>query len=210
MPKLCIDLNGVLADTGAGICGIIRRKYGITLPTRSFSKKLVGGQYPNVSGDDEKKLTGGMYREAKTALFDTGAFLDIPAVAGAQAALAELQGWDFIVVSDARSVSRERVKEWLKKHGFPDMDVVLTRGTKPKFPLQCQCTVVIDNEIQQLTPLLELPGDPTLIHFLPAPRTTGCDIAEAGSLDSRIESLRGWSEISSFLREADLIFRQAA
>ncbi len=210
VPKLCIDLNGVLADTGAGICDVIRREHGIILPSRRFSKALVGGRYPKVSGDGQKKLTRSMYGHAKKILFDTAAFLNVPAVDGAAETLAKLRGWDLIVVSDARSVSRTHVNAWLEKRGFPEMDVVLTRSAKPKFPLQCNCTVVIDNEIAQLVPLLELPEDPTLIHFLPAPGTASCDIAETESFDSRIKSLRGWPEVGSFLDEIEVASRLAA
>lgn len=200
--RVCVDLNGVLTDTTQAITNGLARWAGVSVPSRSFSKAMVGAVFPNtVRGDGPKVLTEALYRETLRRTFETVAYLDVPPMAEAREGVIALMrmGHEVVILSDASSVTKVRVKAWLQTHGFPNLDIVFTRKCRPKEPHQACCDIVIDNELLQLTPLLEYGKHaPQLVHFLPPEGAAGCDIARA-SRDPRIPSLRGWPAVLDHL-----------
>ncbi|MDP3402721.1 MAG: hypothetical protein Q8S35_02080, partial [bacterium] len=101
-------------------------------------------------------------------------------------------------VTDARTVTRERMEAWLKKHRFEgEIDIIFSRKRGSKEKYQSCCDVVVDNELEQLIPLVGK-GGPQLVHFLP--------VGSGGitSLDARILSLRGWPEVIECLLGRDI------
>lgn len=66
-----------------------------------------------------------------------------------------------------------------------------------------KCAVVLDNEIEQLTPLLEHENGPRPIHYMPACDTTGYRAA-VESKDPRIPSCRGWERVIAHLETLEL------
>lgn len=204
-PKVCLDFNGVLADPITAICEHVRTHAGIVVPAGSFSKESsLGKNFPNATrGGRQKCLTPEIYDAAKRAIFDTDEFLSIPAIPGAASATHTLlsSGFDLLVVSDARSVSKERVTEWLRRREFPNLDVVLTHRRRPKEPYQRRCDFAIDNEVGNLFPMRN--DDVHLVHFLPPEGAAGSVLIATTSDDARIPSLRGWPEVLSFILKLD-------
>ncbi|HEY0948444.1 MAG TPA: hypothetical protein VGE53_03135 [Candidatus Paceibacterota bacterium] len=200
--KVCVDLNQVLVDTSRGLCQRLKSDLGILVPTKRFEgKDAVKQVFPNVvPGSGPKRLEPEDYTAAKGRMFDTDAFLSVPAVPGAAEAVTKLiaVGYEVTVVTDAKTVRRDRVARWLTEHRFPKLDVIFTRSIRPKAPHQCRCDIVIDNEIEQLEPLLEGEGQPLLIHFLPEPNASGCDLATP-PVNPRILTMRGWPEVLGHL-----------
>jgi len=199
MLKVCVDFNGVLANTSEALCEVLKHDVGIVVPTRTFSKAMVGKNFPNVvKGGRPKVLSHRRYAEVKSKLFDTGEFLSInpmpDAVSGVSALLAA--GHEVRVVSDAKTVSKEQIWAWFAWHGIPQLDIVLTRHTTKEVQ-QCCCDFVIDNEPEQLIPLIGR-DSPRLVHFLPPEGAAGCDIATMSS-HAGIRSLRGWAEVVPYV-----------
>lgn len=206
MPRVCIDFNGVLGNPTPSLTDILERDHGIVIPKASFSKKLVGKVFPNViAGGRPKRLSRRVYAATQSRLYDSDEFIKIDPMPGAIEAVHALQnaGYDIIIVTDARSVSRARFDAWLSKHKIAPLDTVFTRrGMKPKSRYQCRCDVVIDNDLGQLTPLLNMKDIPRLVHFLPPFGSAGSS-SDVSSFDERILSLRGWSEVLEFVLESD-------
>jgi len=200
--RICIDFNGVLADSTGALCELLRRDTGIIVPNRTFEKKLIGSLFPNiVEGDGPKILTKVAYEAAKNRLFDTIEFLEMKPVEGALHAVLRLQqsGFEIVIVTDAKTVSDSRIHAWFRKHGFPSLNVVFTRkGRKSKQPYQRACDVVVDNDVRQLIPLLLYDAPPRLVHFLPPNGSSGCDIAPS-IFEACIPSLRGWFEVLDYV-----------
>lgn len=213
--KVCLDFNGVIADTVQGLVNALKHDAGIKVPSRSFSKELVGTVFPNmVPGGRPKRLTQKLYRTVKHRVFDTEAFLEVPPVAGAKDGILALvgAGCAIVIVTDANSVTRARLRAWLARHIASDLkaDIVLTRKCRSKEPHQACCDVVVDNEVAQLVPLVtHEKGAPRLVHFLPDRGTAGCDVA-LESHEPRIPSLRGWGEVLDYLQTCQEEQRQAA
>lgn len=201
MTKVCLDYNGVLGDPARALIEILKKDFGIRVPHEDFGKHLIGTSFPNqVRGGRPKLLTKSIWEDAKDKLFDTNEFLTIPPISGAIAALNAFRaaGWEIRIVTDARTVTRERMEAWLKKHGFEgEIDIIFSRKRGSKEKYQSCCTVVVDNELEQLMPLVGK-GDHQLIHFLPV---VGKGIS---SLDTNIISLRGWSEVVGCLLGPDV------
>jgi phosphoglycolate phosphatase-like HAD superfamily hydrolase len=201
MTRACLDFNGVLADPKQALIDILKRDFGIRVSREGFGKHLIGSSFPNViRGGRPKLLTQSMWEAAKDMLFDTNEFLAIPPIEGAISALCALRGagWEIRIVTDARTVTRERMETWLKKHGFDGhVDIIFSRKRGSKEPYQSCCDIVVDNELEQLLPLVGKMG-PKLIHFLP--------IKDEGisSLDGNILSLKGWPEIVGSLLGPDI------
>jgi hypothetical protein len=202
--KVCVSLNGVLANTPKAMVGLIARDLGIKVPEPSFSKALVGKPFPSTThGGRVKRLGARGYDSVKSRLFDTDEFLNTPPVRGAVEAMQELAaaGCEIRIVTDAKSVTRDRVLRWLEKHGFPEgMGITLTRkGRRPKEPHQCACEVVVDHEIERLATIAQH-AEVRLIHFVPERGTAGSQVRPE-SFDPRILSLHGWREVLPTLLE---------
>lgn len=201
MSRVCLDFNGVLADPMPALIEILKRDFGMRVPRRGFGKQLIGNSFPNlVRGGRPKRLTKTTWKSAKDKLFDTNEFLQIPPVQGAISALNAFKdaGWQIRIVTDARTVTRERMEAWLKKHGFDGkIDIIFSRKRGSKEKYQSCCAVVVDNEVEQLLPLVGREGL-QLVHFLPV---VGGGIS---SLDARILSLRGWPEVIGYLLGPDI------
>lgn len=201
MTKVCLDFNGVLADPTRALIEVLKKDFGIRVPRRGFGKHLIGKAFPNVvKGGRPKLLTKTKWESAKDKLFDTNEFLQIPPISGAIAALKAFKdaGWEIRIVTDARTVTRERMEAWLRKHGFyGKIDIIFSRKRGSKKKYQSCCAVVVDNELEQLLPLVD-EGGLQLVHFLSA--VSG----GISSLDARILSLRGWSEVIGYLLGPDI------
>lgn len=196
--KICVSLNGVVADTPTAFVSLIERVLGIKVPPRSFSKDLLGKAFPNaVPGGKMKHLLDSGWEKIKPRLYNTGEFQRVPPVPGAVDAYREFRdaGHEFFIVTEAKSLSPKRLRLWLSRHGFAeDMKVIFTRkGRRSKEPHHCDCDVIIDHDLKRLKALPERPGV-RLIHFMPEHNSTGADVAEM-STDPRIPSVRGWSGV---------------
>lgn len=133
----CSDFNGVILNNAEALRRRIERNRGIILPQVDFSKKLVGQEFPNVSEGGMKKLLRLRdYLGALPELYDTDDMYDIPPIKGAVEGMHRVveMGFKPLMVTNARSVSRDRINTWLAKHKFPKMDVVLTRRYRAKSP----------------------------------------------------------------------------
>lgn len=201
MTRMCLDFNGVLADPSKALIEILKKDFGIRVPSEGFGKHLIGKSFPNVvRGGYPKLVTKSMWGDMKDKLFDTNEFLGIPPIKGAISALHAFQqaGCEIRIVTDARTVTRERMEGWLKKHGFDgDVDIIFSRKRGSKEPYQSCCNIVVDNELEQLLPLVGKKGL-TLIHFLPV------EDEGISSLDGIILSLKGWPEVVGSLLGPDI------
>ncbi len=201
MTKVCLDFNGVLADPAGALIEILKKDFGMRVPREGFGKHLIGTSFPNlVRGGRPKLLTKSIWEDAKDKLFDTNEFLAIPPINGAIAALNAFQDarCEIRIVTDARTVTRERMEAWLKKHHFEgEIDIIFSRKRGSKEKYQSCCDVVVDNELEQLIPLVGKEG-PQLVHFLSA------GSGGITSLDARILSLRGWPEVIECLLGRDI------
>lgn len=200
--KVCVDLNGVIANPAESLRAILCRMLGIFIPVSTFDKTVIGKDFQwERNSKLTKRVHSADYAHAKKLLFETYRYQSMPPIEGAKEAIIALlqQGVEVVIVSDARSVSRDMMVKWLRKNGFPKLDVILTRKS-PKTPHQCQCTIVIDNEVGQLVPLLENTPRPHLIHFLPNIGTTGSAQA-LSSTHPDIPSVRGWKDVLARIEE---------
>ncbi len=160
---------------------------------------MVGKNFPNVvRGGRDKVLSREGYADAKSRLFDTDEFLSInpmpDAVSGVHALLNA--GHELRIVSDAKTVNKERIWAWFARHGIPQLEIVLTRHTLKQIQQGC-CDFVIDNELEQLIPLMGT-DSPRLIHFMPPEGAAGSDLARISPYAS-IRSLRGWAEVVPYV-----------
>jgi hypothetical protein len=202
--KVCVSLNGVLADTPEAMVDLIARDVWIRVPKEYFGKGLVGASFPSIThGGRMKRLTRRVYESVKDILFDTDEFLKTPPVKGAVEAIQQLvaAGCEIRIVSDAKSVTRSRITRWLEENGFPGgMSVTLTRkGRRPKEPHQCACEIVIDRDIERLAGIAGRDGL-QLIHFMPEEDTAGANVVPQSFVED-IVSLRGWNEVLSMVLE---------
>lgn len=196
--KICVSLNGVVADTPTAFVSLIERVLGIKVPRRSFSKDLLGKAFPNtVPGGKMKRLLDSGWEKIKSRLYNTEEFYRVSPVPGAVEAFRHFQdaGHETFIVTDAKSLSPKRLRRWLSLHGFAeDMKVIFARkGRRSKEPHHCDCDVIIDHDLERLKALPERPGI-RLIHFMPERNSTGADAAVM-STDPRIQSVRGWSAV---------------
>ena len=200
--RVCVDLNGVLVDTKQGICNRLEQDLGIKAWPRTFGKHLVGTAMNNIiSGGSPKRLTKKAYGGLLDRMFNS-AFLEVPPMKGASEGMKVLAaaGLELVVVTSAHTVSRELTEVWLDQNGFSEgekpLDVIFTRKAVSKETQQCRCDVVVDNEVEQLVPLLERPDTPILVHFIPE------DVPKAAippSPDPRIIQMHGWGQVGKLI-----------
>lgn len=199
---VCLDLNGVLLDTQAGLRAHAAKRVGVIIPSTMTCKEKVGTQCANVvRGGRRKVFTAEDHETVKNEFFDSIVFLDAPAMPGAAEALCELAELGFVlqVVSDSKTLTEEQVMRWLEKNKFPHerINIKFTRG-RSKERYQCRCDIVVDDSIEKLTPLLRRPTWPIPVHFLPSAVSSRQDEIP---FDSSIVSLRGWDEVLPFIRD---------
>lgn len=201
MSRVCLDFNGVVADPTPALIEILKKDFGMRVPRKGFGKQLVGKAFPNVvKGGRPKLLTKTKWKSVKDKLFDTNEFLQIPPIEGAISALKAFKeaGWEIRIVTDARTVTRERMEAWLKEQGFDEkIDIIFSRKRGSKEKYQSCCAVVVDNELEQLLPLVGREGL-QLVHFLSA------GSGGLSSPDARILSLNGWSGVIGYLLGSDI------
>lgn len=206
--KVCVSFNGVIANTALALVEQIKKDHGIVIPPAEFSKKSVGCLFPNVVEDGlPKVLSKAGYAQSKRNLFETEAFQWLEPVAGAVEGLELLgrEGAELVIVTDAKTVTRERVAAWLPRNGFAhDLEVIFTRkGRRDREPHQCKCQVVVDDNVERLFALRGRTGM-VLVHFTPELGSAGSGAAQLylGTNDtdgSEITSIRGWSELTPLL-----------
>lgn len=199
---MCVDLNGVLLDTQAGLRAYAARRFGVIVPSELSCKDAVGRPLKNVvRGGRVKTFTAAEYRMLKDEFFNTAVFLEAPAIPAAAAALTELADLGFIlqIVSNCATLTTEQITMWLARNDFPHehIEIILTRRRLSKEPYLSRCDIVVDNEIEQLAPLVHQPHGPILIQFLSGVATS----SDRTPIDSPIRSLRGWSEVLPFARD---------
>lgn len=205
--KTCIiarfDFNGVIANPGALLRCTLSQLVGVRIPAATFDKTVVGKEFPLLVDRKEKRvITQEAYDESKKIVYGNE-FLTVPPMPGARDAIAYLvdNGVQVSIVTNAATISGLQMSAWLQKNRFPPIDVIFTRGNS-KRPYLGGADIVVDNEFNQLEPLLSHTKGQLLVQFVPEKNATGTDNTNARIRDEAVIPIaRGWAKVLALVEE---------
>ncbi len=205
-----IDLNKVVLDTLGALHRLTCEIAGADIPHEQFAgKNVIGRTFSPLAGDGCVEITADHYERAKKVLFETPLFHECAKpLPGAVRALqmAYGSGHRAVLVTDAHYLDEGVLRHWWRVHKLPqDCEKVFMRGGS-KSDYYGLCDVVVDDDVDNLLPLVEDCPDTELLHLLPAEGATGSAVIHRpAGLPARIVSVRSWDEVLAHLQEKELL-----
>jgi len=127
VPKLGVDLDGVIADTDAVFRKYIKEITGVS-STRDMITSYFYEECLHISKEDVEKVY-------KVMQSDSG-WKELPVLAGAKETLNDLAKSYEIFIITARPVeSKAQTEDFLKKHGIPVKEIYFINGTQRKLDI---------------------------------------------------------------------------